>query len=128
MHFTGDGSLQLTVQEISSMLANACRPIIFVLNNDGYIIENYLNVKTENQKYNKIPMWNYTMLAEAFGGDAFTAQVRTNRELDEAIQQAEAQNKDRMCIIELIAADPMDAPEYLHRVRENMIMQENKMG
>ena len=38
--FTGDGALQLTAQEISTMLYYGCKPIIFVLNNDGYTIEN----------------------------------------------------------------------------------------
>jgi len=81
------------------MLENGCRPIIFVLHNGVYTIEKYLNVKTENQKYNRIPNWKYTKLTEVFGGDAFTAEVRTNRELDEAIKQALTQNANKLCII-----------------------------
>lgn len=34
--FVGDGSLQLTVQEISTMIRHGLKPIIFVLNNGGY--------------------------------------------------------------------------------------------
>ncbi|MNK26817.1 Indole-3-pyruvate decarboxylase [compost metagenome] len=125
--FTGDGSLQLTVQEISSMLANGCHPIIFVLNNDGYTIEKYLNVKTEQQQYNKVPMWSYTKLAEAFGGEAYTARVRTNGGLDDAIEQAQAaEASGKLCIIEMIAADPMDAPEYLRRTRDYLEEQEKQ--
>lgn len=124
--FTGDGSLQLTAQEISSMLYYGCKPIIFILNNDGYTIEKYLNVKTENQTYNKIPNWSYTKLAEAFGGDAFTATVHTNQELDEAIIRAEAESGSRLCIIEMMAADPMDAPQYMHNMRKYMEQQEKK--
>jgi indolepyruvate decarboxylase len=124
--FTGDGALQLTVQEISSMLAYHCRPIIFVLNNDGYTIEKYLNVKTEDQKYNEIPMWSYTKLAEAFGSDAFTVQVRTNGELDKAIREAERQNKERLCIIEMVVADPMDAPQFLRKLRDFLEKQEKQ--
>jgi indolepyruvate decarboxylase len=124
--FTGDGALQLTVQEISSMLANHCRPIIFILNNDGYTIEKYLNVKTEDQKYNEIPMWSYTKLAEVFGGDAFTVQVRTNGELDKAIEQVELQSKDRMCIIEMVVADSMDAPQFLLKLRDFLQKQEKQ--
>lgn len=126
--FTGDGSLQLTVQEISSLLARGCHPIIFILNNDGYTIEKYLNVKTENQKYNEVPMWSYTKLAEAFGGDAYTARARTNRELDEAMDEARIQCKNKLCIIEMIAADPMDAPEYLRRTRDYLEEQEKQMN
>ncbi|NIK75404.1 indolepyruvate decarboxylase [Paenibacillus castaneae] len=122
--FTGDGSLQLTVQEISTMLNNGCRPILFILNNGGYTIEKYLNVKTSNQRYNQIPEWHYTKLAEAFGGKAFTAQVRTNRELDEAIAAAEQAQMSQLCIIELIVTDPLDAPDYLIRLRNHLEEQE----
>ncbi|MEC0370237.1 alpha-keto acid decarboxylase family protein [Paenibacillus chibensis] len=126
--FTGDGSLQLTAQEISSMLYYGCKPIIFILNNDGYTIEKYLNVKTENQTYNKVPNWSYTKLAEAFGGDAFTATVHTNQELDEAIIRAEAESGSRLCIIEMMAADPMDAPQYMHNMRKYMEQQEKQQS
>ncbi|MCZ8520420.1 MULTISPECIES: alpha-keto acid decarboxylase family protein [Paenibacillus] len=115
--FTGDGSLQLTVQEVSSMLAYGCRPILFVLNNGGYTVEKYLNVKTQDQKYNEIPRWSYTKLAEAFGGEAYTAEVRTIGELDAAIEEAQVQCAERLCVIELIAADPMDAPAFLRKKR-----------
>lgn len=39
--FVGDGSLQLTVQEISTMIRHGLKPIIFVLNNGGYIAPHY---------------------------------------------------------------------------------------
>ncbi|MCJ8013738.1 thiamine pyrophosphate-binding protein [Paenibacillus sp. KQZ6P-2] len=124
--FTGDGSLQLTAQEISSMLYYSCKPIIFVLNNNGYTIEKYLNVKTENQTYNNVPNWSYTKLAEAFGGEAFTVTVRTNTELDEAISQAENECSRRLCIIEMMVSDPMDAPDYMHKMRNYMEQQEKQ--
>ncbi|OJE44117.1 thiamine pyrophosphate-binding protein [Bacillus proteolyticus] len=124
--FTGDGALQLTVQEISSMLYYGCKPIIFVLNNGGYTIERYLNVKTEDQKYNQIPRWSYTKLAEAFGGNAFTVTVRTYGEVDQAIIHAEKESAKRLCIIEMIAGNPMDAPEYMRRMRSYMEKQEKQ--
>lgn len=123
--FTGDGSLQLTVQEISSMLAHKCYPIIFILNNGQYIVEKYLNVNTENQSYNIIPNWHYTKLANAFGGEAYTATVTTLGELNDAMNEAETQRQDRLCIIEMIPADPMDAPQYLMKSRE-VLKKQNK--
>ncbi|MEE6449811.1 thiamine pyrophosphate-binding protein [Gottfriedia acidiceleris] len=127
--FTGDGSLQLTAQEISSMLYYGCKPIIFVLNNDGYTIEKYLNVKTKNQTYNKIPRWSYTKLAEAFGGNAFTAIVHTYGELEQAINQAEIECSERLCMIEMIVKDPLDAPENMkkmYKYLEKQAMQQSK--
>ena len=122
--FTGEGSLQVTVQEISTMLDNGCRPILFILNNSGYTIEKYLNVQTSNQQYNQIPAWHYTRLAEAFGGKAFTVQVRTNQELDEAIAAAEQAQTSQLCMIEMIVTDPLDAPDYLIRLRKHLEEQE----
>jgi len=126
--FTGEGSMQLTVQELSSMLEYGCKPIIFVLNNGGYTIEKYLNVKEEvaKQTYNEIPGWNYTQLISTFGRDAYTARVTTNGELDEAIRQAEQEQQHRLCLIELIAGDPMDAPDYMKKIREFMREQEKQ--
>lgn len=126
--FTGDGSLQLTAQEISTMLENGCRPIVFVLNNAGYAIEKILNVKTANQPYNRIPAWRYPMLAEAFGGQAFTAQARTNRELDDALAAAEKEQRAKLCIIELIVRDPMDRPDILRRLRSHLEQREMLTG
>lgn len=43
--FVGDGSLQLTVQELSPMIRLGLKPIIFVLNNNGYVIERIIHGK-----------------------------------------------------------------------------------
>ncbi|MFF2754428.1 alpha-keto acid decarboxylase family protein [Psychrobacillus sp. NPDC058041] len=124
--FTGDGSLQLTAQEISSMLEHNCKPIIFILNNGQYIVEKYLNVNTLNQKYNVIPKWDYTKLPMAFGGDAYTATVKTVEELEQAMKQAEKECHSRLCIIEIIPGDPLDAPQYL--VESRKILESQKMN
>lgn len=113
--FTGDGSLQLTVQELSSMLSNGCKPIIFVLNNRGYTIEKYINTPTQTG-YNDIPKWNYIMLIGAFGGNAFVTTASTEKEFDDAIIQAEEQSKTKLCLIEM-AVPPMDAPDIVHKIR-----------
>ncbi|MFJ7938502.1 alpha-keto acid decarboxylase family protein [Peribacillus sp. NPDC096622] len=124
--FTGDGSIQLTAQEISSMLENGCKPIVFILNNNGYTIEKFLNVKVdiEKQKYNEIPEWDYTKLAEAFGKEVYTARVETNGELDDAIANAQEMNADKLCLIELVVKDQMDAPAYLQKMRQYLEKQE----
>lgn len=43
--FVGDGSMQLTVQEISPMIRLGLKPIIFLLNNNGYVIERTIHGK-----------------------------------------------------------------------------------
>ena len=34
----GDGSFQLTAQELSTILYNNLNPILFIINNDGYTV------------------------------------------------------------------------------------------
>ncbi|WP_020007190.1 alpha-keto acid decarboxylase family protein [Salinicoccus albus] len=117
--FIGEGALQFTIQELSTLIENGCKPIVFILNNQGYTIERYLNIDHPFADYNDIPRWDHMTLAEGFAGsaDIFKAVVRTNGELDAAIQKAE--QYDGMSLIELVVTDPMDAPQYLLNMREN---------
>ena len=39
----GDGSLQLTVQSLSTMIRQNLNPVIFVINNDGYTVERMIH-------------------------------------------------------------------------------------
>ncbi|VEA72092.1 Alpha-keto-acid decarboxylase [Serratia rubidaea] len=55
MLFIGDGSFQLTAQEVSTLLRYEQKPIIFLINNDGYTIERY--ILGENSSYNDIGPW-----------------------------------------------------------------------
>jgi indolepyruvate decarboxylase len=80
----------LTAQEVSQFHRFGLKPIIFVLNNDGYLIERLL-AKDPESYYNDLAQWHYHKLPEALGCDGwFTARVTTCGELDEAIKTAEA--------------------------------------
>jgi pyruvate decarboxylase len=62
----GDGSLQMTAQEIGTYIRFGFTPIIFVINNKGYSIERAIN--GENQTYNDISMlWDHQKMLEFFG-------------------------------------------------------------
>jgi len=88
--FTGEGSHQLTVQEIGQFGRHGLKPIIFCLNNDGYLIERLL-CKNPNSSYNDLAPWNYTQLPAAFGlSDWYCAKVTTNGELEQALAKAES--------------------------------------
>ena len=87
---TGDGSHQLTAQEVCQFHRFGLKPIIFVLNNDGYLIERLL-CKDPESCYNDIARWHYHKLPEALGCDGWlTTRVTTCGELDEAIKSAES--------------------------------------
>jgi indolepyruvate decarboxylase len=85
---TGDGSHQLTAQEISQFGRLALKPIVFVLNNNGYLIERLL-CKDPEIAYNDIAPWNYAELPHALGcRDWLTVRVETCGEFDQALQAA----------------------------------------
>jgi indolepyruvate decarboxylase len=85
---TGDGAHQFTVQEISQFDRLGLKPIIFVLNNDGYLIERLL-CKVPAIAYNDIARWRYAELPQALGCSGwFAARATTCGELDLAMEQA----------------------------------------
>jgi indolepyruvate decarboxylase len=96
MLLQGDGAFQMTAQELSTLLRHRCNPIIFLLNNDGYVIERLIH----DGPYNDIQQWHYHKLPEAFGGAALSLEVRTEGELEEALDAAR-EHPDQLVFINL---------------------------
>ncbi|WP_437221975.1 alpha-keto acid decarboxylase family protein [Planctomicrobium sp. SH661] len=87
---TGEGSHQLTAQELSQFHRRRLKPIIFVLNNSGYLIERLL-CKSPDIYYNELAPWNYHLLPEALGCEGwYSSRVTTCGELDAAMAKAES--------------------------------------
>jgi indolepyruvate decarboxylase len=110
--FIGDGSFQLTAQELSTILRYSLRPIIFLLNNGGYTVERM--ILGERASHNDVANWDYTKLASVFAAesDCLIANVSTADELDRAL--AAAESEQRAAFIEL-TLHYLDAPETLKR-------------
>lgn len=86
--FTGEGSHQLTVQELGQFGRLGLCPVVFVLNNNGYLIERLL-CKDPDIAYNDVAAWNYTELPHAMGCEGwFSAKVTNCQELDKALSEA----------------------------------------
>ncbi|QLL33690.1 hypothetical protein HG536_0F00140 [Torulaspora globosa] len=88
----GDGSFQVTVQEVAQMVRLKKPILIFLINNYGYTIE----VEIHDGPYNDIKNWNYAALIEAFNADDGHGkgyQVKTGAELAEAIEKSKTNNK-----------------------------------
>src|SRR5262245_30783305 len=65
--FVGDGSFQVTAQELSTILHLDHKPVIFLVNNGGYTIERgYLG---KDETYNDIANWAYADLPKVFRRD-----------------------------------------------------------
>lgn len=85
---TGEGSHQLSAQEIGQFGRLGLKPIVFVLNNDGYLIERLL-CKDPEIAYNDLAPWNYTELPHALGcEDWLTLRVANCAEFDAALAAA----------------------------------------
>lgn len=66
--------IQVTAQDVSTMLRCGQNSIIFLINNGGYTIE----VEIHDGPYNVIKNWNYTAMMEAIHngeGKCWTAKV-----------------------------------------------------
>nr|WP_263314680.1 alpha-keto acid decarboxylase family protein [Mammaliicoccus sp. Marseille-Q6498] len=110
----GDGSLQLTAQDISTMIREDLKPVIFVVNNDGYTVER--KIHGENQPYNDIHMWDYKLLPAVFGGKDKVAvhDVETSADLDKVLLEIN-KSPNQMHFIE-VKMDVSDAPEKLDAI------------
>lgn len=102
---TGEGSLQMTVQELSTVMRHDLKPFIFVINNSGYTVERA--VLGKDAKYNDVANWRYSELPNVFSRDnkAETYVVQTSSELQKALDTPHS----RMVFVESVM-DKYDAP------------------
>jgi indolepyruvate decarboxylase len=114
---TGEGSHQLTAQEISQFGRRGLKPIVFVLNNSGYLIERLL-CKDPNIEYNDLAQWHYADLPKALGcDDWFTARVTTCGEFDQALKATS--EGGRAAYIEVVT-DKYAAPPVALKFHESV--------
>jgi TPP-dependent 2-oxoacid decarboxylase len=107
--FIGDGSAQLTAQELGTCYACGIQPVVFVLNNDGYTVERA--IQSPKADYQDIVPWNWTQLPAALGGtNVRTEKVRTVGQLRDALKGASAPGKAWLIEVTL---PRMDAPRLL---------------
>ncbi|KAI9636386.1 thiamine diphosphate-binding protein [Dioszegia hungarica] len=102
--FVGDGSLQLTLQEIGTMLRRGLFPYLFVLNNDGYEIERQIHGETA--EYNDIQMYDHQVLLPFLAGKKIKTphqsyEVHTPSELSALLDDPDFQKPDRLRLIEV---------------------------
>lgn len=110
--FVGDGSFQVTCQDLSTIIRQNLKPIIFLLNNEGYTIERVIS----DQTYNDLQPWKYHKLVEIFGG-GIGLDVRTEGELEDALKTAET--SDTLVFIE-IHTGKLDCPDSLRSAGKAM--------
>ncbi|KAL8948949.1 MAG: hypothetical protein Q9222_004901 [Ikaeria aurantiellina] len=116
--FVGDGSFQLTAQEVSTMIRQGLKPIIFLLNNSGYTIERYIHGM--DASYNDIQPWSYTSLVSVFGGTpegTKTYTVKTKKEAEELFNDEGFCKAEKLQFVEMVMPRE-DAPKALKMTAE----------
>ncbi|KAF7317173.1 Pyruvate decarboxylase [Mycena chlorophos] len=126
--FTGDGSIQLTVQELSTMVRHALTPIIFVLNNSGYEIERC--IRGAEAQYNDIMDWEWTALLRTLGDrdgtKSVSYRVETKAELSKLLDDETFASAGKIQLVEIVM-EMHDAPRAL-KVQTAMGNEENVYG
>jgi pyruvate decarboxylase len=124
--FIGDGSLQMTAQEISVMIREKLNIIIFIINNEGYTIERVIHGRKE--AYNDVPFWRHAQALNYFGADeehakrnTFTA--KTCGELQEILANENIQNGEGVRVVE-VAMGREDVQGALQYLLEKQLAQE----
>ena len=107
----------MTVQEISQFYRYGLKPIIFVLNNNGYLIERMLSNKLD-YCYNDIAQWQYHKLPEVLGCDGWLMRKATTcGDLNKIM--AELDNTETGAYIEIITPE-MSAPPLIEAIHKNL--------
>ena len=104
------------------MLRSERAPLLVVLNNEGYLIEDIAGGR--KMVCNDIWTWKYSALADAFDGrgayQPLGLRVSTEGELDRALPEAErAQSDGRLVLLEVVL-DRSDAPRLMRDIAAAM--------
>lgn len=110
---TGEGSMQLTLQEIGTMIHYGVAPILLVINNNGYTIERVIH--GAKQAYNAVVPYNYGKMLELFGMSESDAKQNfwkadTKQELVDALKDVQAKSGNGKVKVVEIIMDAFDAP------------------
>ncbi len=92
----GDGAFQMTGMELSTAAKEGFKPIVCIINNDGYGTQRHII----DGKFNDIHPWKYTRICEVLSYGK-GARVTSKGELEAALKEAFADEK-QMHVIEAV--------------------------
>ena len=113
---TGEGSHQLTAMEIGNMLRFGVKPVVIVLNNQGYTVERLL-CKNPDDDFNNIVQMNYSKFARVFEGEVWSSKITTEEDFDKALKVTQIMNK--LCYLE-ICTKKLDVPKLIDDLIGNL--------
>ena len=117
--FVGDGAFQIAMQEISTMIRWDLTPYIFLLNNEGYSVDRFMNNKSNLSKFDVQP-WKYLNIFKIFGALNYeTRKIVTLGDLREMIADENFNVDDKIRLVEIILPSTDVPPALLEKwIRE----------
>ncbi|KAK0640381.1 putative pyruvate decarboxylase C13A11.06 [Lasiodiplodia hormozganensis] len=116
---TGDGSAQLTVQEVGTMVKLGLKNVlILVINNNGYTIERAIHGPEE--VYNDIAAWDWQLMLSFFGdknGRARSREAQTKADLENILALPQYTTPESIQVLE-VHMGKMDVPRVLREYVE----------
>ncbi|WP_432574241.1 alpha-keto acid decarboxylase family protein [Kineococcus sp. SYSU DK005] len=113
----GDGSAQLTVQELGRLLERGLAPTVLLLDNGGYTVERA--IRSPEADYQDVVAWDWTRLPAALGAPGTaTHRAATPAELVEVLGKVRA-DAGRPALVEVVLPRD-DAPESLVRLARSV--------
>lgn len=107
----GDGAFQMTGTELSTAVRLGLKPIVLVLNNEGYGTMR----KIRDGSFNVISQWDYRKICDLVGGGV-SSRAMTRGELDGAIRSAMGSNA--VCVIEVCLPRDTMSPQLANMTAE----------
>jgi pyruvate decarboxylase len=119
----GEGSLQMTVQEIGTLIRFGFTPIIFVINNSGYSIERAIN--GPEQEYNDVSdLWDYQGMLKFFGArQERSFRCETVEELEVVLGEKQFSKAEVIQVCEVV----MGKFDYPWRLNEQLVIARARM-
>lgn len=121
--FDGDGSFQVTAQELSTIIRYRLDATIFIINNEGYAYERQIHGMHED--YNDIAQWEYLEAPRFFGAPRNdpdypirTYRIQTWRDLDSLLASAEFTGRRGLKLVDVVVGK-YDIPEKFKLVFQN---------
>jgi indolepyruvate decarboxylase len=107
----GDGAFQMTCMELATAVRLKQKPIILILNNDGFGTMR----KIRDGKFNVISQWDYGKICELIRGGVATS-ARTKGEMDGALRSAMA--SDELRVIDVVIGRDDMSPQLARMTLE----------
>ena len=114
--FQGDGSFQMTAQELSTIIRKKLDLTFFLINNDGYVIERIIHGMKAS--YNDIAAWRYLEAPKFFGApmdgsySVHTFRATNWGEMNTILSNKAFNQQSGLKLVEVVM-DREDAPEGL---------------